>query len=156
MAITVTEQVLANTDRKLVIKRGVTIGGTENESAATVLDISAAAYNSSGGKAMTGVAVEQITATTQANVAGAAAVRIGWDATNLYPFAHLGTSYGYPSAYTLFTGSSEWGGITKDNITIDAGTGAGSGTPTGDIAMTTTDFDAGEMYVVQIVMRKIF
>lgn len=37
MAITVTEQVLANTDRKLVIKRGVTIGGTENESAATVL-----------------------------------------------------------------------------------------------------------------------
>ena len=155
MANSVTTQILANTDRKLVIQRVMVSDGTE-ETKAVMVDISDSAYNSSGGKAMTGVAVEQISATTQANVNGAAAVRIGWDATNLYPFAHLGTSYGYPSAYTLFTGSSEWGGITKDNITIDAGTGAGSGTPTGDIAITTTDFDSGEMYVVQLVMRKIF
>ena len=155
MANSVTTQILANTDRKLVIQRVMVSDGTE-ETKAVMVDISDSAYNSSGGKAMTGVAVEQITATTQANSAGAAAVRIGWDATNLYPFAYLGSAFGYPTTFALFAGSSEWGGITKDNITIDAGTGAGSGTPTGDIAITTTDFDTGEMYVVQIEMRKIF
>ena len=155
MANSVTTQILANTDRKLVIQRVMVSDGTE-ETKAVMVDISDSAYNSSGGKAMTGVAVEQITATTQANSAGAATVRIGWDATYLYPFAYLGNAYGYTNAQTLFAGSSEWGGITKDNITIDAGTGAGSGTPTGDIAITTADFDSGEMYVVQLVMRKIF
>ena len=155
MANSVTTQILANTDRKLVIQRVMVSDGTE-ETKAVMVDISDSAYNSSGGKAMTGVAVEQVTATTQANSAGAASVRIGWDATYLYPFAYLGNAYGYTNAQTLFAGSSEWGGITKDNITIDAGTGAGSGTPTGDIAITTTDFDAGEMYVIQLVMRKIF
>ena len=155
MANSVTTQILANTDRKLVIQRVMVSDGTE-ETKAVMVDISDSAYNSSGGKAMTGVAVEQVTATTQANSAGTAAVRIGWDATNLYPFAYLGNAYGYTNAQTLFAGSSEWGGITKDNITVDAGTGAGSGTPTGDIAITTTDFDSGEMYVVQLVMRKIF
>lgn len=155
MANSVTTQILANTDRKLVIQRVMVSDGTE-ETKAVMVDISDSAYNSSGGKAMTGVAVEQLTATTQAISDGPATVRIGWDATNLYPFAFLGTAFGYPTLASLFAGSSEWGGITKDNITIDAGTGAGSGTPTGDIAITTTDFDAGEMYVIQLVMRKIF
>ena len=155
MANSVTTQILANTDRKLVIQRVMVSDGTE-ETKAVMVDISDSAYNSSGGKAMTGVAVEQLTATTQANSAGPAAVRIGWDATNLYPFAFLGTSFGYLGNAVFFAVSSEWGGVTKDSITIDAGTGAGSGKPTGDIAITTTDFDAGEMYVVQLVLRKIF
>ena len=153
MANSVTTQILANTDRKLVIQRVMYSDGTE-ETKEVMVDISASAYNSSGGKAMTGVAVEKVTITNMPS----GTMKVGWDSTNLYPFITCvggSAASSGPGMYNIDYGS-EWGGLTKDNITVDAGTAAGSGTPTGDIAITTTSFDSGEGYVVTLVMRKIF
>ena len=80
MAITVTEQVLANTDRKLVIKRGVTIGGTEDETNAVVVDVSAAQFQNVRGQTMTGVAIERIVLTTVSINNNNLIVTLSWDA----------------------------------------------------------------------------
>ena len=150
MANSVTTQVLANTDRKLVIQRSVFSDGTE-EDQAVMVDISASAYNHSDGTAMSGVAIEKIYSSllTNNNVTH---VTLGWAATVLYPIAY----FGYHPNHPAIDYGSEWGGITKDNITQDAGTEAGNGSPTGDIAVSTGTFDDGEGYIITLVMRKIF
>ena len=153
MANSVTTQVLANTDRKLVIQRVLFSDGTE-EDQAVMVDISASAYNHSDGTALSGVAVERIYGSIS-STATVTHVTLGWAATVIYPFAHLGHSTGVNSAFDLDYGS-EWGGITKNSITQDAGTEAGNGSPTGDIAVTTGTLDDGESYVITLVMRKIF
>tara|TARA_R110000751_G_C13400462_1_gene437640 strand:+ start:39 stop:467 length:429 start_codon:yes stop_codon:yes gene_type:complete len=142
MAITVTEQVLANTDRKLVIKRGVTIGGTENESAATVLDISAAAYNSSGGKTMTGVAIERIILQSINIASDNLTVFLLWDADT---DVRIITSNEVGAGVLDVDVGSEWGGLTAQGTN-----------PTGDIFVTTANGTAGEGYDLILVMRKIF
>ena len=142
MAITVTEQVLANTDRKLVIKRGVTIGGTENESAATVLDVSAAAYNSSGGKTMTGVAIERIILQSINIASDNLTVFLLWDADT---DVRIITSNEVGAGVLDVDVGSEWGGLTAQGTN-----------PTGDIFVTTANGTAGEGYDLILVMRKIF
>jgi hypothetical protein len=142
MAITVTEQVLANTDRKLVIKRGVTMGDTENESTATVLDVSATAYESSGGKTMTGVAIERIILKTVSIASDNLVVSLLWDADT--DVRIITSNEAGAGALDIDVGS-EWGGLTKD------GTNA-----TGDILVTTTNGTVGEGYDLILVMRKIF
>ena len=142
MANTVTEQVLANTDRKLVIKRGVTIGGTENESAATVLDISAAAYNSSGGKTMTGVAIERIILQSINIASDNLTVFLLWDADT---DVRIITSNEVGAGVLDVDVGSEWGGLTAQGTN-----------PTGDIFVTTANGTAGEGYDLILVMRKIF
>ena len=151
MANSITTQILANTDRKLVVQYGLASDGTELDQGILV-DISDSAYNSSGGKALTGVAVERVlvskTDTQQ--------IYIGWAATNLYTFAHASNSASTSSAVSDFNYGSEWGGLVKDNITVVAGTGAGSGTPTGDIAATTASMTSNDSFTILLVMRKIF
>lgn len=142
MAITVTEQVLANTDRKLVIKRGVTIGGTENESAATVLDVSASAYNSSGGKTMTGVAIERIILQSINIASDNLTVFLLWDADT---DVRIITSNEAGAGVLDVDVGSEWGGLTAQGTN-----------PTGDIFVTTANGTAGEGYDLILVMRKIF
>lgn len=142
MAITVTEQVLANTDRKLVIKRGVTIGGTENESAATVLDVSATAYNSSGGKTMTGVAIERIILQSINIASDNLTVSLLWDADT---DVRIITSNEVGAGVLDVDVGSEWGGLTAQGTS-----------PTGDIFVTTANGTAGEGYDLILVMRKIF
>ena len=142
MAITVTEQVLANTDRKLVIKRGVTIGGTENESAATVLDVSAAAYNSSGGKTMTGVAIERIILQSINIASDNLTVFLLWDADT---DVRIITSNEVGAGVLDVDVGSEWGGLPAQGTN-----------PTGDIFVTTANGTAGEGYDLILVMRKIF
>ena len=142
MAITVTEQVLANTNRKLVIKRGVTIGGTENESAATVLDVSAAAYNSSGGKTMTGVAIERIILQSINIASDNLTVFLLWDADT---DVRIITSNEVGAGVLDVDVGSEWGGLTAQGTN-----------PTGDIFVTTANGTAGEGYDLILVMRKIF
>ena len=144
MAITVTEQVLANTDRKLVIKRGVTMGGTENESAATVLDVSDSEYESSGGKTMTGVAIERIILKTVNIASNNLTVSLLWDADTDVRIITSNEAGAGAGALDIDVGS-EWGGLTK------YGTNA-----TGDILVTTTGGTAGEGYDLILVMRKIF
>jgi hypothetical protein len=150
MANSITTQILANTDRKLVVQYGLASDGTELDQGILV-DISDSAYNSSGGKAMTGVAVERvIVSKTDTQI-----IRIGWAATNLYTFAHASNSAS-TGVMCDFNYGSEWGGLTKDNITVVSGTAAGSGTPTGDIAASTESMTSSDSFTVLLVMRKIF
>lgn len=83
MANSITTQILANTDRKLVVQYALDSDGTELDQGILV-DISDSAYNSSGGKALTGVAVERVIVSKT----DASTIKIGWAATNLYTFAH--------------------------------------------------------------------
>jgi hypothetical protein len=82
-------------------------------------------------------------------------IRIGWAATNLYTFAHASNSAS-TGVMCDFNYGSEWGGLTKDNITVVSGTAAGSGTPTGDIAASTEIMTSSDSFTVLLVMRKIF
>ena len=146
MAITVTEQVLANTDRKLVIKRGVTMGGTENETGAVVVDVSATAFQNVRGQTMTGVAIERIVLTTVSIGDNNLIVTLNWDAdtdVRIIQSAHTDNDKGgYLIDLDL---GSEWGGLTP-----------GGTNPTGDILATTTGGTVGEGYDLILVMRKIF
>ncbi len=150
MANSITTQILANTDRKLVVQYALDSDGTELDQGILV-DISDSAYNSSGGKALTGVAVERVIVSKT----DASTIKIGWAATNLYTFAHASNIASTAVVSDLNYGS-EWGGLIKDNITVVAGTGAGSGTPTGDIAATTTGMTSSDSFTILLVMRKIF
>ena len=152
MANSVTTQVLANTDRKLVIKRVMVSDGTE-EDQAVIVDISDSAYNHSDGTALSGVAIEKMYYTLDSS-STANVWNVGWAATTLHPIFLLGGKQDTTSGFFDF--GSEWGGLTKDSITINAGTAAGEGTPNGDIASTTATFDANEGYTIILVMRKIF
>tara|TARA_R100001163_G_scaffold56946_1_gene44744 strand:- start:266 stop:736 length:471 start_codon:yes stop_codon:yes gene_type:complete len=150
-----TTQVLANTDRKLVVQFVYSTDDGDELDQSVIVDISASAYNSSGSKAMTGVAVEKVMVTLN-TAADATNVSIGWAATALYPFAHFCGKYS-PSNPVLDYGS-EWGGLVKDDITIDVAgdNSAGQGTPTGDIAVSTSNIGSGEGFTILLVMRKIF
>tara|TARA_R110001592_G_scaffold293001_1_gene562498 strand:- start:581 stop:1009 length:429 start_codon:yes stop_codon:yes gene_type:complete len=142
MAITVIEQVLANTDRRLVIKRGVTIGGTENEATATVLDVSAAAFKNVRGQTMTGVAIERIILNTVSVASDNLTVTLLWDADT--DVRIITSNEAGAGALDIDVGS-EWGGLTKDGTN-----------PTGDIFVTTANGTAGEGYDLILVMKKVF
>ena len=137
MANTTITTVLANTDRKLVIKHTqiYTDAATQTD---TVVDISASAYNSSGGKAMTGVAVNRVWAATNSDCTGSL---IWVSDENAIFFGVVVDTASHSQDYT----AGDWGGLTVE------GTNA-----TGDIALKTSSMASGRQVTTTIEMRKIF
>jgi len=141
MANTKDLQVLVNTDRKLVIKFTEFCDGTTATNTSIVVDISDAAYKSSNGSPMTGVAVERVWA--DSTPAGFVA-EIGWDADDDLLIASTGEAAGNMKFFQDYT-LGDWGGLTK--------TGAN---PTGDIRIQASGMSNLDTYFFIIEMRKIF
>lgn len=137
MANTTVTTVLANTDRKLVIKH-TQLHSDSTSQTDTVVDISAAAYNHSDGTAMTGVAVDRVWAASKSDCSGS----LAWVSDqNVIFFGIVVDTAAHAQDYTL----GDWGGLTKE------GTNA-----TGDISLTCSGMSTGRQVTTTIEMRKIF
>tara|TARA_R100001224_G_scaffold71634_3_gene43616 strand:+ start:113 stop:583 length:471 start_codon:yes stop_codon:yes gene_type:complete len=156
MANTVRRTVLANTDRRLVVKQTEHCDGTTATNTAIIINLddasncvdtagsalSADGFKSSGGKALAGVAVERIWYShSGGDIVGA----IKWDQSSGADMLIFGGSIvDVSNNYQDYT-RGDWGGITKEGANA-----------TGDIVCDVSGMGDGEAYTFIIDMRKIF
>ena len=156
MANTVRRTVLANTDRKLVVRQTEHCDGSSSTNNAVVIDLDDASnfvdtagsalaadgFKSSGGKALTAVIVERVWFSVSG---GALFCSIKWDASS--GADHLIASAGIDDGLMRFHDYTigDWGGLPKDGANAN-----------GDIVANVSGMGNGEAYSFIIEMRKIF
>jgi len=156
MANTVRRTVLANTNRKLVVRQTEHCDGTTSTNNGLIVDLddasnfvdtagsalSADGFKSSGGKALTAVVVQRVWFSISG---GDLFCSIKWDASS--GADHLIASAGLPDGIVRFHDFTigDWGGLPKDGANAN-----------GDIAANVSGMGNGEAYSIIIEMRKAF
>lgn len=147
MANLITNTILVNTDRKLVIKYSELCDGTTATNVTTIVDVSSDDYQRpSDGSNITGVAIDKIyiLPSIGTGATGQVAGHIEWATSSgvEVPICSIASDYKNNAGSTF--DFSAWGGLTKE------GTNAN-----GDIKLDVAGMGANEGYSFILEMRKL-
>ena len=145
MALKTTLQTLISTERKLVIKKTGIFDDSTQEDGVTLID--ASSFTSMSGRACSYVTIDKIWGHSPRGF-----IDLLWASANNYPAFSLG---GASTAASDFNYDfSAWGGLVPPTLGSTTNTSsadaAGSGTPTGDLLMTTRSMADGRQYAIVI------